>query len=434
LFSESLAGGTLILVVLERATRRGSYISRSAGRKVMMMSSVAVVGGGIVGLATARALQRHLSGVSVTVIEKEDHVAAHQTGRNSGVIHSGIYYAPGSRKAELVATGRRLLDDFLVEHGITHERCGKVVVAVDAEEVSRLEALEERGRGHGLAVRRLGPGELHDLEPHSRGVAALHVPETGICDYRAMCEALAGEISAAGGSVRTGVRVNALDESSSGVLVGLDSVEDMAVDWLVNCAGLHSDRVARMAGADTEASIMPFRGEYYELRPEAAGLVRNLIYPVPDPRFPFLGVHFTRMVDGGVHAGPNAVLALAREGYDWTTVDRRDLWEVASNPGAWRLARRYWRTGAGEIHRSLSKKAFVAALQRLVPELTAKDLAPSAAGIRAQAIRRSGDLVDDFEFADGVRSVHVVNAPSPAATASLAIGDAIAERLVDRTR
>jgi len=396
------------------------------------MSSVVVVGGGIVGLATARALQQHMPDTVVTVVEKEHHVAAHQTGRNSGVIHSGIYYAPGSQKAELVASGRRLLDDFLDQHGIAHERCGKVVVALDAEEVPRLDALEERGRGHGLAIRRLSPGELRELEPHSRGVAALHVPETGICDYRAMCEALVGDITGAGGAVRTGVEVISIEESSIGVRLRLESGEVVSADWLTNCAGLHSDRVARLAGASTAASIMPFRGEYYELRPSASGLVRNLIYPVPDPRFPFLGVHFTRMVDGSVHAGPNAVLALAREGYDWTTVDRRDLWEVASNPGAWRLARRYWRTGAGEIHRSLSKKAFVAALQRLVPEVTAEDLVPSAAGIRAQALRRSGDLVDDFEFADGQRSVHVVNAPSPAATASLAIGDAIARRLVTR--
>jgi len=396
------------------------------------MSSVVVVGGGIVGLATARALQQHMPDTVVTVVEKEHHVAAHQTGRNSGVIHSGIYYAPGSQKAELVASGRRLLDDFLDQHGIAHERCGKVVVALDAEEVPRLDALEERGRGHGLAIRRLSPGELRELEPHSRGVAALHVPETGICDYRAMCEALVGDITGAGGAVRTGVEVISIEESSIGVRLRLESGEVVSADWLTNCAGLHSDRVARLAGASTAASIMPFRGEYYELRPSASGLVRNLIYPVPDPRFPFLGVHFTRMVDGSVHAGPNAVLALAREGYDWTTVDRRDLWEVASNPGAWRLARRYWRTGAGEIHRSLSKKAFVAALQRLVPEGTAEDLVPSAAGIRAQALRRSGDLVDDFEFADGQRSVHVVNAPSPAATASLAIGDAIARRLVTR--
>lgn len=396
------------------------------------MSSVVVVGGGIVGLASARALQQHMPDTVVTVVEKEHHVAAHQTGRNSGVIHSGIYYAPGSQKAELVASGRRLLDDFLDQHGIAHERCGKVVVALDAEEVPRLDALEERGRGHGLAIRRLSPGELRELEPHSRGVAALHVPETGICDYRAMCEALVGDITGAGGAVRTGVEVISIEESSIGVRLRLESGEVVSADWLTNCAGLHSDRVARLAGASTAASIMPFRGEYYELRPSASGLVRNLIYPVPDPRFPFLGVHFTRMVDGSVHAGPNAVLALAREGYDWTTVDRRDLWEVASNPGAWRLARRYWRTGAGEIHRSLSKKAFVAALQRLVPEVTAEDLVPSAAGIRAQALRRSGDLVDDFEFADGQRSVHVVNAPSPAATASLAIGDAIARRLVTR--
>lgn len=397
------------------------------------MGTVLVVGGGIVGLATARALQRHLPEVSVTVLEKEDHVAAHQTGRNSGVIHSGIYYPPASRKAELVATGRRLLDEFLVEHGISHERCGKVVVATDPEEVPRLDALEERGRGHGLAIRRLDPGELHELEPHARGIAALHVPETGICDYRAMCEALVGEIADAGGVVRTGVAVTSIDEAGDTVRAGLGTGEVLSAHWLVNCAGLHSDRVATMAGAHTEAAIMPFRGEYYELRPAARGLVRNLIYPVPDPRFPFLGVHFTRMVDGAVHAGPNAVLALAREGYDWKSINRRDLWEVASNPGAWKLARRYWRTGAGEIHRSLSKKAFVSALQRLVPELTAEDLEPSAAGIRAQALRRTGELVDDFEFADGARSIHVVNAPSPAATASLAIGDAIARRLLART-
>lgn len=397
--------------------------------------SVVVVGGGIVGLATARAVLAAEPDAQLTLLEKEPTLAAHQTGRNSGVIHSGIYYPPGSGKAAMVADGRRLLVEFLERHGLPYELCGKVVVAVDHQEVPRLDALQERGRGHGLNIERLGPGQLREHEPHATGVAALFVPETGICDYGAVCRALGEELTAAGASVRTGARVVGIEEAHTGVRVSLEDGEVIAAGWLVNCAGLQSDRVARLASRQESApdtSIMPFRGEYYELRPEATSLVRHLIYPVPDPRFPFLGVHFTRMVSGHIHAGPNAVLALAREGYDWRTVDRNDLLEMASNPGAWRLARKYWRTGAAEVHRSLSGKAFVAALQRLVPDITRDDLVRSDAGIRAQALRRNGELVDDFAFADGPRSVHVVNAPSPAATAGLAIGASIAGRLLNR--
>ena len=391
-------------------------------------ASVAVVGGGIVGLAAARAIQRATPGRSVIVLEKEPGLAAHQTGHNSGVIHSGIYYPPGSQKAAMVGRGRELLFGLCAEHGIDYELCGKVIVATAPEEIERLRGLEQRAADHGLETTWLDAAGLRAREPHSAGLAALAVPAAGIVSYRQVCAALAAEIIDDGGTVRTGTRVESITEGVDSVTIGTDG-GTLRADRIVNCAGLQSDRVARMTDPSVTTAIMPFRGEYYELAPHARHLVRNLIYPVPDPRFPFLGVHFTRMIDGEIHAGPNAVLAMAREGYDWRTWNRHDLAELARNPGPWKLARKYWRTGAGEMHRSVSKRAFVKALRRLVPDVTANDLVRSGAGIRAQAIRTDGTLVDDFHFVDGARSLHVVNAPSPAATASLAIGESIAARL-----
>jgi L-2-hydroxyglutarate oxidase len=397
-------------------------------------AQVVVIGGGIVGLASARAIQRSLGMANVHVLEKEPRIAEHQTGRNSGVVHSGIYYPPNSAKATLVRSGRALLTEFCERHAIEIDWCGKVISATTAPEVERLKALERRALDHRLQTRWLNSVQLRDREPHAEGLAALEVPETGITDYVAVCDALVAEIVEAGGSVSTGHRVTGIEEHSDHVVLEVDragstSIASMRADWFVNCAGLYSDRVASLAGRDPEARIMPFRGEYFELTPRARPLVRHLIYPVPDPRFPFLGVHFTRMVNGEIHAGPNAVLALAREGYDWTTLNSGDLAEMARSGSSWRLAHRYWRTGAAEMHRSLSKDAFVRALQRLVPDIRAEHLVRSKAGVRAQAITANGALVDDFSFADGRRGVHVVNAPSPAATASLSIGEAIATRL-----
>ncbi|MFN8051465.1 MAG: L-2-hydroxyglutarate oxidase [Acidimicrobiales bacterium] len=388
---------------------------------------VVVVGAGIVGLASARAVQRARPGANVTVIEKESKVAAHQTGRNSGVIHSGIYYPPGSNKANMVAAGRSMLFDLCERHDIPTDVCGKVIVATRIDELERLRGLEARGKEHGLKTTWLTRSQLREREPNVEGLAALLVPEAGITDYVAVCRALADEITDNGGTVQFGTPVTSISETSDRVVVRTDS-GSITARSMINCSGLQSDRVAQMAGRQVKARIMPFRGEYYELTPSARSLVKHLIYPVPDPRFPFLGVHFTRMIDGEIHAGPNAVVALAREGYTWRVANRIDLLEMATDKGSWILARKYWRTGAGEMFRSISKGAFVRALQHLVPAVTANDLVKSKAGIRAQAIRPDGTLVDDFEFADGPRSVHVVNAPSPAATASLAIGEDIASR------
>lgn len=391
-----------------------------------------VIGAGIVGLASARSVQLSHPGANVTVIDKEPTVAFHQTGRNSGVIHSGIYYPPGSNKANMVAAGRSLLLDLCERHSIPTDLCGKVIVATQVDEVERLRGLEARGREHGLNTTWLDPAGLREREPHATGLAALVVPEAGITDYVAVCEALAAEITDVGGTLLLGTQVDSINETAEGVTVhttGANGRSDtIRARSMINCSGLHSDRVAKLAGRTVKARIMPFRGEYYELTPSARSLVKHLIYPVPDPRFPFLGVHFTRMIDNEIHAGPNAVLALAREGYTWRVANRIDLVEMARDPGSWILAKKYWRTGAGEMFRSISKAAFVRALQNLVPEITADDLIKSGAGIRAQALRPDGSLVDDFEFADGPRSVHVVNAPSPAATASLAIGADIAQR------
>jgi L-2-hydroxyglutarate oxidase len=386
---------------------------------------VAVLGGGIVGMATALALTSDHR-LSLAVLEAEDRLAAHQSGHNSGVIHSGLYYRPGSLKARNCVAGREAMFHFCQEHGIPHERCGKVVVATRESELPALEELERRGQANGLrGLTRLGPQGIRDHEPCITGVAGLLVPETGIADYSEVVRVMADLVRAAGGEVRTGARVLACRREAGGFVLATAG-GDVSCRHLINCTGLQSDRVARLCGALPGVQIVPFRGEYYELAPARRHLVRNLVYPVPDPRFPFLGVHFTRTVHGGVEAGPNAVLALKREGYRKVDFSPRDVWQMARYLGFWRMAGKYWRTGLGELHRSLNKRAFLAALRRLLPGLRLEDLQPAGAGVRAQAVGPTGALVDDFRIVGGERMVHVLNAPSPAATASLSIGRTIA--------
>ncbi|HEY4015647.1 MAG TPA: L-2-hydroxyglutarate oxidase [Polyangiaceae bacterium] len=387
-----------------------------------------VVGGGVVGLATALGLLDARPQTSLVVLEKEAKLAAHQTGHNSGVIHAGLYYKPGSLKATTCARGRGLLEKFCDEHGVRWERCGKVVIATTQAEVPRLDELERRGRANGLTgIRRITVEELKEREPHAAGVAALLVPETGIVDYAEVVQAYAAEIVRRGGEIRAGERVTGIRRVGERV-VAESTAGSVEARVLVGCAGLDSDRVARMAGLEVNVAIIPFRGEYWMLAPERASLVRHLIYPVPDPAFPFLGVHFTRRIGGGIEAGPNAVLALKREGYTRTSFDARDAWDVARWPGFWRMAAKHWRNGLREQTRSFSRRAFAKACTALVPEITPDDLAPGGAGVRAQAVARDGSLVDDFAIVEGERMVHTLNAPSPAATASLAIGSDIAAR------
>jgi L-2-hydroxyglutarate oxidase len=388
---------------------------------------VAIAGGGIVGLATALKVLERMPGLSVLVLEKEKEVAAHQTGHNSGVIHSGLSYKPGSEKAKTCVEGRLLLVDFCRRHGIPHELCGKLVVATSASELPALAELERRAGENGLeGVRALAPSEFRKIEPHAAGLRALHVPATGIVDYRTVSQKLASVIGSAGGSVRTEARVTALTSTDSAVRL-VAGGEEIEAGLAVNCGGLQSDRLAKLDGARSDMRIVPFRGDYHRLVPARAGLVKNLIYPVADPRFPFLGVHFTRRIGGGVEAGPNAVPALAREGYSRTSFDLRDAWDSFTYPGFWRMATRHMEMGLGEIYRSFSKSAFLKALQRLIPDLRAEDLEEGGCGVRAQALRRDGSLEDDFVLVPHGRIVHVLNAPSPAATASLAIGGRIAE-------
>jgi L-2-hydroxyglutarate oxidase LhgO len=387
-----------------------------------------VVGGGIVGLATALALQAARPGLSIVVLEKERTLAAHQTGHNSGVIHAGLYYKPGSLKAVTCARGRALLERFCEEHDVAVERCGKTVVATSAEQIPRLDELERRGRANGLTgIKRLGPEQLREVEPHASGVAALSVPETGIVDYTKVLEAYARVASERGGRLVFNARATVFRRSSDRVVVE-STAGSFEARVLVACAGLESDRVARAAGLPVDVSIIPFRGEYWLLSPERCGLVRNLIYPVPDPAFPFLGVHFTRRIGGGVEAGPNAVVALAREGYTRTSFNARDTFDIMRWPGFWRMGSRHWRQGLHEVVRSWSRTAFARACADLVPGIVAADLAGGGAGVRAQAVTRKGELADDFLILESDRMIHTLNAPSPAATASLAIGQDIAER------
>ncbi len=391
---------------------------------------VVVIGGGILGLATADALQARLPGASIVVLEKEDVVATHQTGRNSGVIHAGLYYAPGSLKAELATRGGARMVEFCANYGVAHDRCGKLVVATSNDEVPRLTALAERARANGVTITDLTAEEAHEYEPHVAAIAAFHVAATGRADFAGVAAALARQVSAAGGEIRTGVRAGRATSTATGWRIETDGLP-LNARFLVGCAGLHADRVARAAGQRPDARILPFRGEYLDVTGPSADLVRGLVYPVPDPRFPFLGVHLTRGLDDHVHAGPNAVLAMAREGYRWSNTSIRDLLGAVAWPGTTRLIGRYWRPGLEELLRSLSRRRFVSAARRLIPDLDRADLRRAPAGVRAQAVDRRGSLLDDFALVDGDRSLHVLNAPSPAATASLEIGALIADQVAE---
>jgi L-2-hydroxyglutarate oxidase len=389
---------------------------------------VAVVGGGIVGLATAHNLQQRYPQLSVAVLEKEDGPGKHQTGHNSGVLHSGIYYKPGSLKATNCREGKRAMEEFCRQHDVPFDICGKVIVAVDESELPALERIYERGQANGVACEIIDRERLHELEPHSAGIKAIHVPEAGIVDYAQVCRKLVEIVEQRGGRFITKAKVTAV-RRDGGQLVLESAAGPFAAGYLVNCAGLQCDRVTRLTGQTPEAKIVPFRGEYFELLPEAEHLCRNLIYPVPDPSFPFLGVHFTRMIHGGIECGPNAVLAFAREGYGKTSLNLRDLAESLTYSGFIRLGLKHWRMGIGEMWRSLSKGAFVKALQRLMPEIRGEHLKTAPSGVRAQAVTPDGKLVDDFLFQEADRVVNVGNAPSPAATASLNVGRLIVDRL-----
>jgi (S)-2-hydroxyglutarate dehydrogenase len=388
-------------------------------------AELAVIGAGILGLAVAAEFLRRRPGLDVVVLEKEDSPAQHQTGRNSGVIHSGVYYEPGSLKARLCTRGRTLLLEFCEAEGVQYEICGKVIVAVDRAELPRLETLYERATANGVPVERFGPEGLREFEPHCTAIAALHVPTTGLVDYRAVAAALVRRIESEGGRVLPAARVLGIADRGDAVQVQT-ARGALTASRLIACAGVHADA---LAGVDGGVRILPFRGDYFALRPEARRLCRNLIYPVPDPRFPFLGVHVNRRPGGEVWAGPNAVVALAREGYRRRDVRLREAWSTLTYPGFRRFARRHWRTGAAELYRDLVRRAYAAQARRYLPELSAVDLTPAPAGIRAQAVRRDGTLVDDFLFASTARVLHVRNAPSPAATSALAIAEHIADSL-----
>jgi (S)-2-hydroxyglutarate dehydrogenase len=397
----------------------------------MPSTDILIIGAGIVGLATAYTLTQQFPDKHIIVLEKESGLAQHQTGHNSGVLHSGVYYKPGSLKAVNSLAGRRAMLEFCDREGIPYKLCGKVIVAVSEGDEARLEMLYERGVANGIAVEVIGRDRLDELEPQAAGRRALYLPNAGIVDFRLICERLAQRVRELGHGILTEAEVIGLAERDDSVTVR-SKAGDFAAMYVVNCAGLHSDRVAALGGTPPSARIVPFRGEYYRLKPEAEHLCNALIYPAPDPQFPFLGVHFTRTAWGEVECGPNAVLAFAREGYRKTDVNVGDLWGTLTYPGFIRLGAHYWRMGAGEMWRSVSKAAFVKALQRLMPEITAEQLEPMPAGIRAQAVAADGRMLDDFAFAESARMVHVVNAPSPAATASLSIGKTIVEKLAQR--
>lgn len=394
----------------------------------MKNQQIVVVGGGIVGLATAWHLSKEQPGSTITLVEKEPDLARHQTGRNSGVIHSGIYYKPGSLKATLCRAGASSIIAFAEEHGVAYDICGKLIVASTDADVPGLMKLYERGLDNDIPVRLIDADEAKTIEPHVHSVKAVQVMTTGIIDYVGVCRALAKSSQSNGVTIRTGVEVTGIVRDGRAHRLTTNA-GDMRADFLVTCGGLQSDRLARLGGGDVGAKIVPFRGEYYELRHDRRHLVKGLVYPVPNPDFPFLGVHFTRMIDGNVHCGPNAVLAFKREGYRKRDVNVRDLAETLSYPGFVRLARKHWRDGAEEMARSFSKTRFTKSLQTLIPEVVADDLEPSPAGVRAQAVRRNGELVDDFLLVEGPNSLHVCNAPSPAATASLEIARTIAGRV-----
>jgi L-2-hydroxyglutarate oxidase LhgO len=389
--------------------------------------SVIVIGGGAVGLGVALEISRRYPRLKLLLLEKESGVARHQSGHNSGVIHSGVYYKPGSLKATLCLSGAAAMVEFCRQHGIPHKVCGKVIVATHVDELPRLEELRKRGEANGLTgLRVIGPEELREIEPYASGLRALVVPATGVTDYALVCEKYAELIAANGGTVLNSAAVTNIRRSQDEIIVETQAGA-FVTNALINCAGLFSDRICRMAGDDPGITIIPFRGEYYDLADDRASLVRALIYPVPDPRFPFLGVHFTRRITGKVDAGPNAVLAFAREGYRQFDINLTDLASALTFPGFWRMAGKYWRMGSGEWYRSLWKPAFVRALQVMLPEITSADLVPGGSGVRAQALKPDGALVDDFQFVPSGKVLHVLNVPSPAATASLTIGKAIVD-------
>lgn len=394
----------------------------------MQSYDLVVVGGGIVGLATAYRFQQQQPGKSIAVLEKEPQLARHQTGHNSGVLHSGIYYKPGSLKALNCRAGKQAMQEFCAAQEIEHDICGKVIVALDDSELPALQTIYERGQANGVACELIDGDRLRELEPAAAGIRAIHVPEAGIVNYSQVCTRLAELITEAGGEILLDTRVTDIRRGRDEVRIFSPRGEYLAKQ-LVNCGGLHCDRVAKLAedraANPCSTKIVPFRGEYYQLKPTATGLVNNLIYPVPNPAFPFLGVHFTRMIDGSVECGPNAVLAFAREGYTKTTINPFDLVESLTYPGFLRMAAKYWREGAGEMWRSVNKAAFVRALQRLVPDIRSEDLEPAPAGVRAQAVGRDGRMIDDFHIERDGRLIHVLNAPSPAATSSLEIGQHI---------
>jgi (S)-2-hydroxyglutarate dehydrogenase len=403
------------------------FRSRSSSWADQTSASAVVIGGGIVGLSTAYHLS--LAGVTdVIVVEKEQHLAGHQTGNNSGVIHSGLYYKPGSLKATMAKAGAQSMVAFCQQHDIRHEVTGKLVVATKPQEIPLLDRLYQRGLENGIPVHRITPAHAREHEPHVSCVDAMWVETTGIADYKAVCQTFAETIEHRGGHVRLGTKVTAMARIGQRQRVSTTRGDIEAV-YVINCAGLYSDRITRLGGADPTAQIVPFRGEYYELAPHRRHLVKGLIYPVPNPDFPFLGVHFTRMIDGSVHAGPNAVLAFQREGYNKTDVDLKELGEILRYRGFHKLAKKNWREGAREMWRSVSRAAFVKSLQELIPEVTDKDVVPTHAGVRAQALQPDGSMVDDFLLVEAAGALHVCNAPSPAATASLEIGTALAQRV-----
>jgi (S)-2-hydroxyglutarate dehydrogenase len=391
-------------------------------------SDFLVVGGGIVGLATATQLMQRFSDAKITLLEKEAHVAAHQSGRNSGVLHSGVYYKPGSLKAITCRRGKVAMENFCREHSIAYETCGKIIVAVHESELEGLERIYARGLQNGVVCHWLDRDQIRELEPFAAGIRAIHVPEAGIVDYPAACKRMSELLTEAGHRVDLLREVTAIKTGAKQITVRCGN-ETYSTGFLITCGGLHSDRLVKLSGLEPPAQIVPFRGEYYELKHDRRHLCRNLIYPVPDPKFPFLGVHFTRMISGDVECGPNAVLALAREGYSWGKIRISDLAESLVYRGFRKLATQHWRMGMGEVHRSISKAAFVKALQRLLPEIRATDLTPCRSGVRAQALARDGSMIDDFLWVTGPRMLHVCNAPSPAATASLEIGRQIVDRI-----
>lgn len=394
-------------------------------------TDVAIVGGGIVGLATAYRLLERFPGTQVTILEKEASLAFHQTGRNSGVLHSGIYYKPGSLRATNCREGKKAMEEFCRREGVAFDICGKVIVAVSEDELPKMHDIFARGQANGVKCELIGPERLHELEPHSTGIAAIHVPEAGIVDYPDVCQKLADRIREKDGSILFNALVTSMSRSN-GRMVVQTTAGEVEARFVVTCAGLHADRVAKLSGTPVDSKIVPFRGEYFELKPEWQHLCRNLIYPVPDPKFPFLGVHFTRLIHGGVECGPNAVLAFAREGYTKLDINLRDLFESLTYPGFLRMAAAHWRTGCGEMWRSFSKAAFVRALQRLMPEIRSEHLHSAPSGVRAQALGRDGKLVDDFLIVENDLVVNVLNAPSPAATAALNVGRLIVDKLASR--